>query len=513
VSPIRKSRRVVTRRDASKPPPDPRIWGRTYSGPSPWIFGLIMVFILGILSYLAFAKELPWSSPSYELHATFENATTLRATSPVRIAGVNVGEVTSVSRGEGDLVDVTFSVDEDGQPIHSDAELEIRPRLFLEGNFFLDVSPGSPSAPDLESGDTIPVTQTATAVQLDEVLTALQAPTRKGLQKALTGFGTALNYQPTARDDRTQDPIVRGETAGESLNDAFRYGEEAGRGTAIVSEALQGEHPGDLARFIASTRTVFAKLASREEDLGGLIDNFNTFAGALANESANLSDTIAELEPTLIKGRSSLASLSDSLPPLRALAIESRPGIQELPATIDAFEPWLVQTDALVQDDELGGIARLLTKAAPGLAETNAGAKQLFPQITALSRCTNQVLIPSADGTITTDAHWNTGQSNWHEFFYALVNTAGSGQGFDGNGPYLRIQPGGGPELVQVPNPTGTAADQINFTTTIEPFEGVQPVLGSAPPFRMDYACSKNPAPNLNGPASAPGPPDLVPSQ
>ena len=116
----------------------------------------------------------------------------------MRIAGVNVGKVTNVSGNGGDLVDVTFSVDEDGLPIHADAEVEIRPRLFLEGNFFVDLKPGSPSAPELSDGDNIPVTQTSTAVQLDEVLAALQAPTRKGLQKTLTGFGTALNYQPTA---------------------------------------------------------------------------------------------------------------------------------------------------------------------------------------------------------------------------------------------------------------------------------------------------------------------------
>jgi ABC-type transporter Mla subunit MlaD len=500
-------------RDPTKPAPDPRIWGRKYGGPAPWVVGLLIAVLLAILVYLAFAKQLPWSGPSFELHATFENATTLRKTSPVRIAGVNVGKVTDVSEAGDNLVNVSFSVDDQGQPIHTDAELEIRPRLFLEGNFFLDLKPGSPSAPELKDGDTIPVTQTATAVQLDEVLTALQAPTRRGLQRALTGFGTALNYQPTPADDLTQDPSVAGESAGESLNDAFRYGAEAGRGTAIVADALRGEHEGDLAGFIAATRTVFAKLASREGDLGGLITNFNTTAGALAAESANLSETIAELEPTLRETDTSLTDLNESLPPLRALAIVSRPGIQELPETIDAFEPWLDQTGQLLTEQELGGLARLLRATAPGLAQANAGSKELLPQVTALSRCSNQTLIPTADTPITADTRWGTGQPNFNELFYGLVNLAGAGQGFDGNGPYLRLQPGGGPTLVQNPNPTGTAGDQVNFTNTIEAPVGIQPVLPKgAPPFRMDYACSRNLPPNLNGPAAAVGPPDLTAS-
>ena len=66
----------------------------------------------------------------------------------MRIAGVNVGKVTSVEP-EGNMAEVTFTVDDEGLPIHEDATITIRPRLFLEGNFFLDLQPGSPSAPEL----------------------------------------------------------------------------------------------------------------------------------------------------------------------------------------------------------------------------------------------------------------------------------------------------------------------------------------------------------------------------
>ena len=206
----------------------------------------------------------------------------------------------------GDAAKVTFTVADEGQPIHSDAEIEIRPRLFLEGNFFLDVRPGSPSAPELEDGGEIPITQTATAVQLDEVLTALQEPQRRGLQRLLEGFGTALTYEPTPADDVTQDVIVQGETAAESLNDAFRYGGPAGRNTAIVADALRGEEPRDLARMIKATGVVFQKLASVEADLQDLVTNLNVTAGAFASESENLSRSVELLDPTLSEAEVSL---------------------------------------------------------------------------------------------------------------------------------------------------------------------------------------------------------------
>jgi phospholipid/cholesterol/gamma-HCH transport system substrate-binding protein len=489
---------------------DPRVWGRDYRGPSPWVIGGLVAIVLAIASYLAFAKELPWSSEGYTVNATFENAATLRATAPVRIAGVNVGEVTSVEPS-GASAKVTFSVDEEGRPLHTDAEVVIRPRLFLEGNFFLEVSPGSPSAPELEEGGDIPITQTATAVQLDEVLTALQAPQRRGLQRLLAGFGTALTYQPTAADDADQDPDVRGESAAESLNDAFRYGGAAGRDTAIVSEALLGENPHDLSKLIAESATTFQKLASREQQLASLITNFNVTAGAFASESQNLSDSIALLDPTLDETEVSLGNLSDALPALRALARESVPGIEELPATIEALDPWLPQARRLMQDRELGGLSRLLRGAAPGLAEASAQSKKLFPITDRVARCTTENLVPTADTVITADG-FDTGQPNFQEFLYGAVQLGGAAQSFDGNGSFIRLQPAGGPNLVSTANPGGAIQDTRVFGTAIENPAGVQPVLPDAvPPFRMDVRCHTNAPPDLNGPSAAAGPPDLVP--
>ena len=49
------------------------------------------------------------------------------------------------------------------------------------------------------TGDEIPITHTSTAVQLDEVLTALQTPDRANLVQLLQGFGTGLNRVPPRR--------------------------------------------------------------------------------------------------------------------------------------------------------------------------------------------------------------------------------------------------------------------------------------------------------------------------
>jgi phospholipid/cholesterol/gamma-HCH transport system substrate-binding protein len=491
--------------------PDPRIFGRSYRGPSPAKIGLVLVLILALASYLAFTKRIPFTSQGFELHATFQNATTLKPQSPVRIAGVNVGKVTDVT-SHGNMADVTFTIDDAGLPIHKDATVTIRPRLFLEGNFFLDLRPGSPGAADLSSDGNIPVTQTATAVQLDEILTSLQKSNRGDLKRALAGYGDTLTHVPTAAEDKTQAPSVKGKTAAQALNQTFRYGGQAGRSSSIVNEALLGEHRHDLSNLIRGQRNVFRELASDQGALKGFITNFNTTAGALASESTNLSATIRELAPTLEQARPTLRHVDQSLPPFRSLAIQLEPGIRQLPETVRTGIPWLIQVKRLLRNDELGNDARYLAEAGPGLAQTTVSSPALFHQTDLLSRCTSHNLVP-AGNTVLQDSgpgyNFTTGQPNIRELFYSTVQLAGESQLFDGNGSFVRFQAGGGPTLTRMENPGGGGGNLTYWAHNISPPIGTRPVVtGKLPPFRPDVPCYKNPVPDLNGPLAAQGPPD-----
>jgi phospholipid/cholesterol/gamma-HCH transport system substrate-binding protein len=521
VSLLRRNPRAPLKRDPHNPPPDERIFGRHYRGLSPVAIGLIVAILFVVGFYLGFTKRVPFTSRGYELHATFENATTLTPNSLVRIAGVNVGKVSSVE-AKGNMAEATFNVEEDALPIHEDATIKLRPRLFLEGNFFLDLHPGSPSAPEVDSGSTIPTTQTATAVQIDEILTALQSDTRANLKQALKGYGDALNAVPTASEDAVQDPAVQGLTGAQAINETFRYGGKAGRTSAIVNQAFLGQHPHDLSGLIRAQRDLFAKLASTDGALSDLITNFNVTAGAFASESANLSASISELAPTLQAAEPSLRHLNDALPWARRLARESLPGIQELPATIRVGSPWLVQAGRLLRDSELGGTARLLAASAPGLARAGHASLDLFPEVGSFSRCVSENLVPAGNVQIDSAGGYPfaTGQPNIRELFYGVAQLAGESQGFDGNGPFVRFQAGGGPQLVRMPNPLGgfpagpTIPNTALFAQNIDaPIAtrprlpaGTQPGVVTPPPFRMDVPCHTQALPEIND-AAPPGPP------
>jgi len=480
--------------------------GRIRWRPSNAAIAVVFLIVFTLGPYLAFTKHVPFTSRGYQLKATFANGVNIATKSPIRIAGVDVGAVTAVDRA-GNSTEVTFTVSDPSRPIHTDAFAQIRPRIFLEGNFFIDLDPGSPSAAEMDSGDTIPVSHTSTSVQLDEVITALQAPVRADLARFLESYGTALTHEPTAAEDVSQEPEVRGKTAAEALNGAFKYGGPAGRYSAQVTNAFLGTQPGDLPRLVASAGRTFAAFAHNEADLQGLIVNFNIFTGALAAQSANLAVTINRFAPFLQVTRASMISLNRTLPPLRAYAIEMAPAIEQLPDLIAASGPWLRQARPLLSGKEAGGTARLLAKSTPGLAgAAQAGKANALPQLNQLSLCSSRVLVPTGDQTINDP--FSTGPSS-REFFYALVNFAGESQNFDGNGPYLRTQIGGGPQLVQTPSPDGNlSTEKAFFSNTIEGPLGVQPQLGGRPPKKPDARCYKQPVPDVNGPLGQPGPPD-----
>src|SRR5919198_2241185 len=153
---------------------------------TPYQVGLIALGLIVIVTYLAFTKDIPFTKP-YELKARFTNAPPIHKGQAVRIAGVDVGKVSDIQPVGGDspAITVTMKLDDEALPIHKDARIKVRPRIFFEGNLFFDVHPGTPGSPELGSGATIPASQTSAPVQIDQVLSALKTDTRLDLQKLL----------------------------------------------------------------------------------------------------------------------------------------------------------------------------------------------------------------------------------------------------------------------------------------------------------------------------------------
>jgi phospholipid/cholesterol/gamma-HCH transport system substrate-binding protein len=469
--------------------------------------GLIAAVVIAAAVYLTFGGPTPFAGSPFVLKAVFTSETELHIPSPVRIAGVDVGEVTSVNRlpGSTQAAVVTMHIDQNGLPIHADATAAIQSRIFLEGNFYVDLHPGSPNAPLLASGQALPAPNTSGPVQLDRVLAALTSNARANLQTLVQGFGAALNDQPTPAQDaaQNQDPSVRGLTAAQALNQSLRYSAGAFKASAIVNQALLGIQPHDLSQSVAGNEEVFRALASRQTQLQGFVTSFDATTRALAARQQDLSATIAALPPLLRTANRALTSLDASFGPTKTFAKAIFPGIEQLDPTIGAALPWLAQATALVEPAELGGLVADLTPAVQQTASAIQSTTKLVSASDALARCVIHNLVPTGNEVIQ-DPPATTGAPVYQELLASAVGIAGAGQSFDGNGRYLRSTPAGGPTQVQ----TGDLGSQGPlFGNAVLPPLGTRPAWpGKAPPVHSGTPCFQNAAPDLNRVTTGAGP-------
>ena len=475
---------------------------------NPVRFGIVVLLITAIVVYFGFTKHIPFTH-GYRLKAVFSSALNIAPKSPVRIAGVDVGKVASVQRrGETGLV--TMEIEKQGLPIHADATLKIRPRIFLEGNYFVDLQPGSPSARTVSSGFTIPITQTSDPVQIDQVLTALNSDTRANLQTFLAEYGDALTRKPTPAEDAEADPDVHGLNAAQALNKAYQRSPEALRGGAIVTQAVAGVDRHDISRLIAGIERTTAALNVHEQQLGELIGNFNTFLGSFAAQSTSVSAAVAQLPSALKSADNAFAALDRALPPTRVFALNLIPGVEQTPATIQAALPWIEQTRGLLGPAELGGVAKGLRSAAPALAALLAPQPAFFNQLDLLGKCVTKVLRP-AFGVKLQDGANSSGTTGEQEFFSALVGFNAGATSFDGNGSFQRLLVTGGNQILVTPPTTlpntSVRGFQLAASTALTPL-GTRPrVPATEPPYKPLVPCYTQSPPNLNGPLSQ-GPAD-----
>ena len=471
------------------------------SGLSPFAAGAIAIVVILIGAYFAYTKANPFDDP-YELNFVVRSANEMKQRSPVRVAGVEVGKVTEVepiASDDRDLLpghaDESYARvkmridDEEALPIKEDATIKIRNRIFLEGNYFVELHPGSPSAPELESGETLPPNQADFPTQQHQVLQdVLRRDQREDFRIIFDELSTALEGAGAA-----------------GFNEAIRYWERAYRDSAQVSEAYLGTENHDLSRLLRTQGKVFGALAKNEDALKGFVTNLNRTMAAFAVQEDNLKATIPQLRDVLKVGRPALQSLNSALPSLRAFAREALPGTRAASPALDAQIPLVRQLRQLVSQDELQGLANDLRRALPDIVKFNQGSTKTFRYTRALSACQNNVLVPFAKEPIP-DPDFasdnpdddNTGEPWYKQQQRAFVGLAGESRLFDANSSYFRVQAGGGPaQLV-----TTGEAGQDYFSRQLFPIEGVRPISPLSdeyrPKFRPDQPCELQEVPDLH---------------
>jgi len=440
--------------------------------------GVLTLVVILVAAYFGFTKSNPFADP-YELRAIVRDAQNLKPGSPVREAGVEVGKVSKVEAADGSepATKITMELREDALPVHEDARVQIRPRILLEGNFFVDLAPGSSEAKALDDGGTVPITQTSSSVTLPDVLSVLDSDTRSDLQTLLREYATA----------------VRGGGA-RALNRAIPSFAPAYRLSALTNDALLGEQPTeDLHRVLRNQARVFGTLSENPQTLQDLVSDLNTTAGAIASQDSALEAAVPALRDTLREGYPALGELNAALPTLRAFSREALPGVRSSVPTLDAAIPWIVQARGLVGEDELKGLAADLRQAVPHLVKLNNRLIPALRQLRALSSCTNSVLVPWVESPIPSIEAGNSDQAVRAQLMRSFVGLAGESRVTDANTPVFHIQ----------------GVSPLNLTAgRIEPAAPANPNM--PPEHRPDVPCETQQPPNLAAPGGSALDPNLT---
>jgi phospholipid/cholesterol/gamma-HCH transport system substrate-binding protein len=288
----------------------------------------------------------------------------------VNIAGVEVGEISSVDLEEGKAV-IGLDIEREHATIYRDASILMRPKTGLK-DMVAELNPGTPEAGELGEGERIPASQTLPDVNLDEVLASLDADTRDYLKLLLgdASIGLKGNERELAQTIRRFEPTAR-------------YARKANELLALRRRNLR--------RAIHNFSLLMEELGGRDTQLANFVESNNAVFAALANQSANLQATLRELPSTLDESQKALASVdvmaSELGPTLEAL----RPGARALGPSLRETRPFLIETTPIIRD-ELRPFARAALPTVRELRPALGDLAAATPDLTRSFKVLNALL-------------------------------------------------------------------------------------------------------------------------
>jgi phospholipid/cholesterol/gamma-HCH transport system substrate-binding protein len=335
--------------------------------------GGMIVISLGTAAYVTVHQRLrfPWQQ-SMHLYAEFDSAQAVTAGQgqTVDIAGVQIGEIGSVEVENGKaLVRLDITKQDEVGSIYSNARLTLRPKTGLN-DMEVQMDPGTPdgSLPGrgkLEDGDRIPLANTQSNVNPDQVLAALDTDTRRYLQILLNAGGEGL---------RGRAPDLRAilKAAQPTLHHA-----------ELVSRAV-ADRRSKVRRLVHNLHLLAATAATRDDDLRSLVSSASVVLRTLGQRDADIQGAVQRLPGALAATRGALTEA-------RGLAGDARPALTSLLPLARDLAPDLVAARPLLRD----ALPVVRDDVRPLVREVNPLLAKLTPSVRKVDQVTSPDLIVS----------------------------------------------------------------------------------------------------------------------
>jgi virulence factor Mce-like protein len=316
-------------------------------------FGLLLFL------WLSFGGAVPLKPKGYRVQVAFPEAATLGIEADVRVAGVSVGHVVAKELdSDANRTIATLELDRRFAPLSVDANALLREKTLL-GETYVELTPGDgrehvPENGRLDDG------RVASAVQLDEILSAFDPETRQ----AFRGW---------------QQDLAKGiEGRGRDLNDAIGTLPGFAADAADVVEVLDSQRRA-FGLLIKNTGQVFGAISHDQGRLRELITSSDELFDATADQADNLAESIAIFPTFLDESKLTMARL-------KRFSIDTDPLIRDLKPVARDLAPTLRDVRAFAPDlrRTFDKLPPLIRAARTGLPALERSLRALEPTLGAL---------------------------------------------------------------------------------------------------------------------------------
>ena len=252
--------------------------------------------------------------PEKTYHAVFSDATGLITGDDVRIAGVQVGQVTGINLHPGNLADVTFTV-HNNIPLSVSTQAALKYRNIV-GQRYLELSEGAGSSAPLRAGGTIPLSQTTPALDLNALF---------------NGFRPLLqSIDPTQVNQLSYSIIQVFQGEGGTIDSLLSQ-------VASLTSTL-ANHSTVIDQLIQNLNSVLATVDAHSTQLTELIGNMRDLVAGLAADRTAIGNSLAGINQLDVSTGNLLRQVR---PPLKG----SIAGLAQVAGTLDknqgTLQTWL----------------------------------------------------------------------------------------------------------------------------------------------------------------------------
>ena len=304
-------------------------------------YGLVSLLVLGFLVDQVGGQFL--LQPVYHVGAAFASGAGLVPGDDVTISGVQVGRVGQVEPVDSGAL-VALEIHTAYAPLFGDARAMVKSKNLL-GETYVELSRGTATAGPLPDGGQIPRQRTLTPVEVDQVLSVLDADTRQRLVLLVNTLGEAVQGR------------------GQDLNASAADLRDVAQSLETIASSVASQS-GHLDTLLASLDKVLQTLAAYHTQVRLLLTDWDRLMRTLA-----ASET--DLQGTIVQENRVVAILDQALAGGNASGLHD--AIAEAPALLDRTDHYLTSSQVVFGhlDAETPAVVDVLNRLASVMSGTD----------------------------------------------------------------------------------------------------------------------------------------------